>query len=159
MTFITILSTLAFCQNVGDKHMYLQFLKKVTLLLSATPVSLLNNLDKIFERIVLKHLYNYLHDIKYLSSFQSGQPWINWLLCVIPFVRHRMKAKKYELYFIYKQSLWSCLRTYCSQLNISSFFLRKKHSWLSPLPLCRSRKCLSLPPNARFLSTSSYKPS
>ena len=36
------------------------------------PISLLSNLDKVFERIVFKHLYNYLHGIKYLSSFQSG---------------------------------------------------------------------------------------
>ena len=33
------------------------------------PISLLSNLDKVFERMVFKHLYNYLHDIKYLSSF------------------------------------------------------------------------------------------
>ena len=36
------------------------------------PISLLSNLDKIFERLVFKHLFNHLRDNNILISFQSG---------------------------------------------------------------------------------------
>ena len=36
------------------------------------PISLLSNLDKILERLMFKHLYNYLLDIKFITPFQSG---------------------------------------------------------------------------------------
>ena len=36
------------------------------------PFSLLSNLDKVFERLVFKHLFNHLHDNNILTSFQSG---------------------------------------------------------------------------------------
>ena len=36
------------------------------------PISLLSNLDKVFERLVFKHLFNHLRDNNILTSFQSG---------------------------------------------------------------------------------------
>lgn len=36
------------------------------------PISLLSNLDKAFERLVFKHLYNHFLDNSILTSFQSG---------------------------------------------------------------------------------------
>ena len=36
------------------------------------PISLLSNLDKVFERFVFKHLFNHLRDYNILTSFQSG---------------------------------------------------------------------------------------
>ena len=36
------------------------------------PISLLSNIDKLMERIIFKHIYNFLRDTNYLSSFQSG---------------------------------------------------------------------------------------
>ena len=36
------------------------------------PISLLSNLDKVFERLVFKHLFNQLRDNNILTSFQSG---------------------------------------------------------------------------------------
>ena len=36
------------------------------------PVSLLSNVDKVMERIIFKYIYNFLKDIEFLSSFQSG---------------------------------------------------------------------------------------
>ena len=35
-------------------------------------MSLLSNLDKVFERLVFKHLFNHLRDNNILKSFQSG---------------------------------------------------------------------------------------
>ena len=35
------------------------------------PISLLSNLDKVFERLVFKHLFNHLRDNNILTSFQS----------------------------------------------------------------------------------------
>ena len=36
------------------------------------PISLLSNIDKTMERILFKHIYNFLKDTNFLSSFQSG---------------------------------------------------------------------------------------
>ena len=36
------------------------------------PISLLSNIDKTFERIVFKHLYNHFHDNDILKPLQSG---------------------------------------------------------------------------------------
>ena len=36
------------------------------------PISLLNSEDKVFERLVLKHIYNHLHRHNLISSLQSG---------------------------------------------------------------------------------------
>ena len=36
------------------------------------PISLLNSEDKVFERLVFKYLYNYLHRHNLISSLQSG---------------------------------------------------------------------------------------
>ena len=36
------------------------------------PVSLLSNIDKVMERIIFKHIYNFLRDTDFLTSFQSG---------------------------------------------------------------------------------------
>ena len=36
------------------------------------PISLLNSISKMFERLVFKHLYNHQHDNNLLSSLQSG---------------------------------------------------------------------------------------
>ena len=36
------------------------------------PISLLSNIDKTFERIVFKHLYNHFHDNDILTPLQSG---------------------------------------------------------------------------------------
>ena len=36
------------------------------------PISVLSNLDKVFERLVFKHLFNHLRDNNILTSFQSG---------------------------------------------------------------------------------------
>ena len=36
------------------------------------PVSLLNSIEKIFERIIFKHIYNHLKDSSYFTPFQSG---------------------------------------------------------------------------------------
>ena len=36
------------------------------------PTSLLSNLDKVFERLAFKHLFNHLYDNYILTSFQSG---------------------------------------------------------------------------------------
>ena len=36
------------------------------------PFSLLSNLDKVFERLVFKHLFNHLRDNNIFTSFQSG---------------------------------------------------------------------------------------
>ena len=36
------------------------------------PVSLLNSEDKVFERLVFKHLYNHLDHHNLISSLQSG---------------------------------------------------------------------------------------
>ena len=36
------------------------------------PISLLNSISKVFERLVFKHLYNHLHENNLLSSLQSG---------------------------------------------------------------------------------------
>ncbi|MCW4344426.1 MAG: reverse transcriptase domain-containing protein [Candidatus Thiodiazotropha endolucinida] len=36
------------------------------------PISLLNSEDKVFERLVFKHLYNHLHSHNSISSLQSG---------------------------------------------------------------------------------------
>ena len=35
-------------------------------------ISLLSNLEKVFERLVFKHLFNHLRDNNILASFQSG---------------------------------------------------------------------------------------
>ena len=54
--------------------MYVQYLKPVTLLFHQTtdPFLLLNSIEKVFERIIFKHVYNYLKDINYFTPFQSG---------------------------------------------------------------------------------------
>ena len=36
------------------------------------PISLLGNVDKVFERVIFKHLYNHLLDNSILTAFQSG---------------------------------------------------------------------------------------
>ena len=36
------------------------------------PISLLNSEDKVFERLIFKHLYNHLRDNNFLSFLQSG---------------------------------------------------------------------------------------
>ena len=36
------------------------------------PISLLSNLDKVFERSIFKHIYNHLRDNSILTSYQSG---------------------------------------------------------------------------------------
>ena len=36
------------------------------------PISLLSNIDKVFERVMFKHLYNHLLDNNILTAFQSG---------------------------------------------------------------------------------------
>ena len=36
------------------------------------PISLLNSGDKVFERLVFKHLYNHLHRHNLISSLRSG---------------------------------------------------------------------------------------
>jgi hypothetical protein len=36
------------------------------------PISLLSNIDKVFERLIFKHLYNHFHDNSILTPFQSG---------------------------------------------------------------------------------------
>ena len=36
------------------------------------PISLLSNLDKIFERAIFKHIYNHLRDNSILTAYQSG---------------------------------------------------------------------------------------
>ena len=36
------------------------------------PISLLSNIDKVLERLVFKHVYNFLLDNNFLTSFQSG---------------------------------------------------------------------------------------
>ena len=36
------------------------------------PISLLSNVDKVFERVIFKHLYNHLLDNSILTAFQSG---------------------------------------------------------------------------------------
>ena len=36
------------------------------------PVSLLNNIEKILERIIFKHIYNYLKDNDFFTPWQSG---------------------------------------------------------------------------------------
>ena len=36
------------------------------------PISLLSNIDKVFERCIFKHVYNHLHVNNILTSFQSG---------------------------------------------------------------------------------------
>ena len=36
------------------------------------PISLLSNIDKVFERLVFKHVYNFFLDTNFLSPFQSG---------------------------------------------------------------------------------------
>ena len=36
------------------------------------PISLLSNLDKVFDRLVFKHVFNHLRDNNILPSFQSG---------------------------------------------------------------------------------------
>ena len=36
------------------------------------PISLLNNIDKVLERIIFKHVYNHLKDNNFFTSYQSG---------------------------------------------------------------------------------------
>ena len=36
------------------------------------PISLLNTIEKVFERLVCKHIYNFLHSSNYFTAFQSG---------------------------------------------------------------------------------------
>ena len=62
------LPTLYKVANVCPVH------KKVIslLFLNFRPISLLNLISKVFERLVFKHLYNHLHDNNLLSSLQSG---------------------------------------------------------------------------------------
>ena len=36
------------------------------------PVSLLNNIEKVLERIIFKHVYNYLKDTDFFTPYQSG---------------------------------------------------------------------------------------
>ena len=36
------------------------------------PVSLLNNIEKVLERIIFKHVYNYLKDTNFFTPCQSG---------------------------------------------------------------------------------------
>ena len=36
------------------------------------PVSLMNNIEKILERIIFKHVYNYLKDNDFFTPWQSG---------------------------------------------------------------------------------------
>ena len=36
------------------------------------PIALLSKIDKAFERVVFKHLYNHLHEISILTCYQSG---------------------------------------------------------------------------------------
>ncbi|MEW8542945.1 MAG: endonuclease/exonuclease/phosphatase family protein, partial [Candidatus Thiodiazotropha sp.] len=36
------------------------------------PIALLSNIDKVFERVVFKHLYNHLHENSILTTYQSG---------------------------------------------------------------------------------------
>ena len=55
--------------------MFAQFLKKGDLsnVSNFRPISLLNSISKVFERLVFKHLYNHLHENNFLlSSLQSG---------------------------------------------------------------------------------------
>ena len=68
------------------------------------PNPLLSNLDKVFERLVFKHLFNHLPDNNILTSFQSGfiletLLLTNSLSCIIHFARHLMLAKKFGLFF------------------------------------------------------------
>ena len=36
------------------------------------PISLLNTMEKVFERIIFKHVFNFLRDIRFFTQFQSG---------------------------------------------------------------------------------------
>ena len=36
------------------------------------PISLLNTMEKVFERIIFKHVFNFLRDTHFFTSFQSG---------------------------------------------------------------------------------------
>ena len=56
-----------------DAHVSAVFKKgEASLPRNYRPVSLLNTIDKVFERAVFKHLYNRLHSINFLSPLQSG---------------------------------------------------------------------------------------
>ena len=58
----------------GKKQTYALFIKKddPSLVNNYRPISLLNSEDKVFERLIFKHLYNHLRDNNVLSSLQSG---------------------------------------------------------------------------------------
>ena len=57
------------------------------------PISLLSNLNKVFERLVFKHLFNHLRDNNILTSFnlvsylETLLP-TNSLSCIIHFAKH-----------------------------------------------------------------------
>ena len=44
----------------------------LSLISNYRPIALHSNIDKAFERIVFKHLYNHLHENSILTSYQSG---------------------------------------------------------------------------------------
>ena len=50
----------------------IQKMEDKSLVSNHRPISLLSNVDKVFERVIFKHLYNHLLDNSILTAFQSG---------------------------------------------------------------------------------------
>ena len=73
------------------------------------PISLFSNIDKTFERIVYKHLYNHFYDNDIFTSLQSG---------VIP-----GDSTVNQLAFFYD--------TFCKALDSSIDWLRKEYFFVS----------------------------
>ena len=62
-----------FPSNWKDAHIC-TVLKKgdPSLVSNYRPISLLNTMEKVFERVIFKHLFNYLRDTNFLTPLQSG---------------------------------------------------------------------------------------
>ena len=56
----------------GWKEAYVPKSGDLSLSSNYRPISLLSNLDKFFERVIFKHIYNHLRDNNILTGYQSG---------------------------------------------------------------------------------------
>lgn len=64
---ISLLSTI-----IGQYHFYQQLKANITFINNYEPISLLSTISKLLERIVFKHVYNYMHKNIILSKHSSG---------------------------------------------------------------------------------------
>ena len=68
------------------------------------PISLLNTMEKVFERVIFKHLFNYLRDTNFLTPLQSGfvpgDSTVNQLISIYnTFCQALEQGKEVVLYF------------------------------------------------------------